>query len=63
MGKNVVFLSEDQTEDLLDRLGIDTFDYYVEKLARFIIENDARVMNHYETILKWWRMDSGLHGR
>lgn len=60
LGKNVVFLSDDQVADLLDKMGIDTFDYYVEKLARFIIKNDATVMNHYETILKWWRQDSGL---
>lgn len=60
LGKGVVFLSNDQIGDLLDRLDIDTFDYYVDKLARFIIKNDATVKNHYETILKWWRQDSGL---
>ena len=60
LGKGVVFLSDDQIGDLLDKLDIDTFDYYVEKLARFIIKNDATVKNHYETILKWWRQDSGL---
>ena len=60
LGKGVVFLSGDQISDLLDKLDIDTFDYYVEKLAKFIIKNDATVKNHYETILKWWRQDSGL---
>lgn len=60
LGKGVVFLSNDQISDLLDRLDIGTFDYYVEKLAKFIIKNDANVKNHYETILKWWRQDSGL---
>ena len=60
LGKGVVFLSDDQIGDLLDKLDIDTFDYYVDKLARFIIKNDATVKNHYETILKWWRQDSGL---
>ena len=60
LGKDVVFLSDDQIADLLDKLGIETFDHYVEKLARFIIKNDATVKNHYETILKWWRQDSGV---
>lgn len=60
MGKNVVFLSDNQVADLLDAMGIDVFDYYVDKLANFIIRNDARVANHYETILKWWRQDSGM---
>ena len=63
LGKGVVFLSDDQIGDLLDKLDIDTFDYYVEKLARFILKNDANVKNHYETILKWWRQDSGLEPR
>ena len=57
LGKNVVFLSNDQIADLLDQMDIETFNYYVDKLSRFIIQNNARVMNHYETILKWWHED------
>ena len=60
LGKGVVFLSDEQVEDLLDKLGVDAFDYYVEKLAAFIIDKGKRVKNHYTTILKWWREDSGL---
>lgn len=60
LGKGVVFLSDRQVEELLGTMGIDCFDYYVDKLANFIIRNDAKVANHYETILKWWREDSGL---
>lgn len=60
LGKGVVLLSDDQLSDLLDKLGVDCFDYYVDKLSCFIINNDAKVKNHYETILKWWRQDSGL---
>ena len=63
LGKGVVLLSQDQTDDLLDLLGIDAFDYYVDKLSSFIIKNNAKVANHYETILKWWREDSGLESR
>lgn len=62
LGKGVVFLSEDQTADLLDRMDLETFNYYVDKLSSFIIDKNARVKNHYETILKWWREDSGLEG-
>ena len=58
LGKNVVFLSDGQIEDLLDKMSIDTFDYYVDKLSCFIIKNNAKVKNHYETILKWWQEDS-----
>ena len=57
LGKNVVFLSSDQISDLLDKMGMETFDHYVDKLSMFIIKNGARVKNHYETILKWWQED------
>ena len=60
LGKGVVFISQEQMDDLLDRMGIETFDYYVDKLSRFIIEKKARVKNHYETILKWWSEDGKI---
>lgn len=60
LGKGVVFLSQEQMDDLLDRMGIETFDYYVDKLSRFIIEKNARVKNHYDTILKWWTEDGKI---
>lgn len=60
LGKGVVFLSNEQVEDLLDKMNIDVFDHYVDKLSTFILNNGAYVKNHYETILKWWREDSRL---
>lgn len=60
LGKGVVFLSNDQMVDLLDRMDLETFNYYVDKLSTFIIRNDAHVKNHYETILKWWREDGAV---
>lgn len=57
LGKDVVFLSDAQIEDLLDKMDIEAFDHYVDKLSCFIIKNDAHVKNHYETILKWWQED------
>lgn len=62
LGKGVVLLSDEQIGDLLDTMGLDSFDYYVDKLASFIIDKDAKVANHYETILKWWKNDSAVHG-
>ena len=63
LGKNVVFLSDEQIADLLDQMDIDTFDHYVDKLSSFIIKNDAKVKNHYETILKWWHEDGVIAER
>ena len=63
LGKGVVLLSDEQLGDLLDLLGLEVFNYYADKLSTFIIENNAKVANHYETILKWWRQDSGLEKR
>ena len=58
LGKGVVLLTDEQIESLLDQMGVDAFDYYVDKLSSFIIKNDAKVKNHYETILKWWHEDA-----
>ena len=60
VGKGVVALSPAQVGDLLDQMGLETFDYYVDKLSSFIIRNDAKVKNHYETILKWWAEDGQI---
>lgn len=59
LGKGVVFLTDKQFDSLIDILGsIEVFDKYVLKLANFIIDKNANVGNHYETILKWHREDS-----
>lgn len=60
LGQGVVMLSDEQVGSLLEQMGLDGFDHYVKKLARFIIKNDAQVMSHYETILKWYREDMGI---
>ena len=63
LGKGVVFLSDEQSDDLLDRIGLDAFDYYVERLATFIIEKEAHVQNHYGMILKWHEEDTAIKQR
>jgi hypothetical protein len=55
---SVVYLSDNQVEDLLDKLGLEAFDRYVDRLGEYIIEKDAHIKNHYETILKWHKEDS-----
>lgn len=58
LGKGVVLLTDEQDVALLDKLGLDGYNYYVSKLADFIIKNDATVSNHYQTILKWAKEDA-----
>lgn len=58
LGKGVVYLTDRQLGDLMDRLGLDAFNRYVDRLATFIIEKNAHVKNHYAMILKWYEEDS-----
>ena len=58
LGKNVVYLTQGQFDKLVEKLGFDAFNRYVERLANFIIEKNAHVKNHYETILKWYEEDT-----
>ena len=60
LGKGVVLLTEEQMSDLLDKMGLDAFDFYVEKLSDFILRKQATVTNHYATLLKWWQEDKGV---
>ena len=57
LGKNVIRLSQAQSDSLLDTIGVEMYEYYIERLANFIINNGAAPANHYETILKWWKED------
>lgn len=60
LGRKVVFLTDKQMDSLIDKLGLDAFNRYVGRLADFIIEKNAHVNNHYETIIKWWKEDTGI---
>ncbi len=55
-----VMLSENQISDLLNKLGLEMFDEYVDRLNAFIREKNATVKNHYETILKWYNEDRAV---
>ena len=63
LGKGVVYITEEQMDDLLDKLGFDAFNRYVERLADYIIEKNAHIKSHYETILKWHKEDTALGGK
>ena len=58
LGKGVVLLSDEQMSDLLSKMGLDSFDHYVDKLAQYILKNNANVKSHYQTLLKWWQEDT-----
>lgn len=60
LGKGVVLLTEAQSDALLEKLGFDAYNHYIEKLATFIINKKATVSNHYNTILKWAEEDKKL---
>ena len=60
LGKGVVLLSENQIEELLEIMGLDCFDYYVDKLSSFILKTGAKVKNHYATLVKWWEEDRSV---
>jgi len=60
LGKGVVLLTQDQMAELLNQMGLDSFDYYVERLANYILKNNCKIRNHYETILKWWNEDRSV---
>ena len=62
LGKGVVFLTESQIGDLLEKMTLDEYEEYVERLANWIIKKDAKIGNHYKTILKWWREDKQIEG-
>lgn len=58
LGKNVVYLTDTQIELLLDQIGLDAFNRYVDRLASFILDRHAYVKNHYQMILKWYAEDA-----
>ena len=60
LGKGVVLLTDAQRDALFEKLGFDAFNHYVDKLSTFIITKNAKVGNHYQTILKWAQEDKRI---
>ena len=57
MGRDVVYLSARQIEELIEKLGEELYQAYLDRLSSFIIERRARIKHHYETILRWYEKD------
>lgn len=58
--KGRVYLSENQIADLLDKMELETFNEYIDRLNNFIIDNNVTVRNHYATLLKWYNQDRAV---
>lgn len=58
LGQGVVYLTDNQMEELIDKLGLDAYDRYLKRLSDYIIEKNAYIKSHYETILKWYKQDT-----
>lgn len=52
-----LMLSDNQIEDLLDKMGLDAFDEYRARLSAYIEDTGHRVKSHYATMLKWYNED------
>lgn len=59
IGRNVLKLTDEQIDELLEKLGLEGFNTYCERLANYIIDNNANIRSHYKTILKWYKEDQG----
>lgn len=54
LGQGVLMLTEEQKDDLLDKLSLDEYDLYCKKLSDYIIAHPEKTFkSHYQTILKW----------
>ena len=63
LGKNVVFLSDAQMEDLLERLSLDEFDYYVSLVAENELAGKHYTKKtHYQAILDMVKADRKVKG-
>ena len=47
-----IMLTDKQTEDLLQKMDLETFDFYIAKM-----KNYPNIKNHYATMLKWYNED------
>ena len=56
--KGKVMLSENQVASLLDEIGLEAFNEYIERLDNWLTNNPkACIKSHYDTILKWYGED------
>ena len=61
LGKGVVLLSQDQMDDLLDKLSLDEFNHYVSVVADCILKGKRYTKKtHYAAILEMCMKDRGV---
>lgn len=56
-----VLLTDEENAKLLDKLGKDKTDDYIERLNNYIGSTGKKYKSHYHTILSWSRKDDGNH--
>ena len=59
LGKNVLVMSDEQLDDLCERMSIDVLHKYIDKITLFILSEGKNVRNHYGTICRWYEEDYG----
>jgi predicted phage replisome organizer len=52
-----ILISENQTKELLDIMGLEVFNEYIARLKAFIEDTGANIKSHYQTLLKWYNED------
>ena len=58
--KGRVMLTENQLADLLNKMGLEAFDEYIDRLNKYIEETGATIQSHYATLLKWYNQDRAV---
>lgn len=51
-----VFLTENQIADLLNKMPLETFDFYMARAKKY-----PNIKNYYQTILKWYNEDRAVN--
>lgn len=52
-----VKLSDNQIADLCEKLGLEDFNDYVDRLDKWLKSTNAKIDDHYSMILKWYKED------
>ena len=55
-----LFLTDNQIGDLLEKMGLEMFNEYAERLSNYIENHDVTIKSHYATILKWYNEDRAV---
>lgn len=62
LGHGYVTMTNEQMNDLLERMPVDMFDDYVSRLGEFLKKKNRRSNTCYKTILSWYENDTRIDG-